>query len=432
MMSVIMSIVRTKRSVNMDKQSKASQIINVKKSNSLIESIGKTTLLSNKVFLTALLKIENRNGVPEAERAYYKRIEDISGTDYTHGMVAEFRNSDLRSIMKSKSGSYYSQIAELLDPTSKKSLARQWTILIKDPESQLYGATDVITSTLYDDKNGKLFIKFSSEPKVQATLVDLRGNYTLLDYELMMSFKSIYSYRIYELLLDRIGKEDAHHPKKDEYAFRYGLSQLKYLLGILDPYINKDVKNALTSPYPDYEKIEEMISTEHVMPRYNDFKKYTLVKAKKEIDELTDYVFEFEPVRNGRGGKVVAVDLVLRRKRAIEAKSNVELLTDEQKDDILDACFDLFKEPLRMKDMRTICEAAEYNYEKIEKAYHVMESSSSNISNVVGFMVKAIKEDYDIPVTASRKKSTFSNFHQRDYDYDELEKIFITTTPQSN
>ena len=43
----------------------------VKKSNSLIQSLGKTSLLSNKVFLTALLHIEERNGVTKGEKEYY-------------------------------------------------------------------------------------------------------------------------------------------------------------------------------------------------------------------------------------------------------------------------------------------------------------------------------------------------------------------------
>lgn len=61
--------------------------------------------------------------------------------------------------------------------------------------------------------------------------------------------------------MSRIGREDGiTKEKKDEYMFTYGLSELKYLLGILDPYINKDVRAALSEPYPDFEKIEEMIS----------------------------------------------------------------------------------------------------------------------------------------------------------------------------
>ena len=198
------------------------QVINVKKSNNLIQSLGKTTLLSNKVFLTSLLKIEERTGVPEAEKEYYRKLEKASGTDFSKGLVAEFRNSDLRNIMGSKSGSYYTNIAELMDPTNSKSLRNQWVIMVKNPEDGLYGSTDVITSTLYDDKNGKLYIKFSNEPKIKKELHELKNNYTLLNYNLMMQFRSIYSYRIYELLMSRIGREDGiTKEKKDEYMFTY-------------------------------------------------------------------------------------------------------------------------------------------------------------------------------------------------------------------
>ena len=401
-------------------------VINVKKSNNLIQSLGKTTLLSNKVFLTSLLKIEERNGVPEAEREYYKRLETASGTDFTKGLVAEFRNSDLRNIMGNKSGSYYTQIAELMDPTHEKSLRNQWVIMVKNPEDGLYGSTDVITATLYDDKNGKLYIKFSNEPRIKKELHELKNNYTLLNYGLMMQFKSIYAYRIYELLMSRIGREDSiTKEKKDEYMFNYGLSELKYFLGILDPYINKDVRAALAGPCPDFEKIEDMMSGERVMPRYNDFKKYALVKAKEEIDEITDFIFDFGPVRNGRGGKVVSVDLIMRRKKKEKTSENRNLLTDEEKDALLDEMAEFIKYPLKIKDLRAIAEAANYDMDKIKKAYQIMESSGSEKTNVVGYLIKAIKEDYTAIKGRAGYNNTFNSFPQRDYDFEELEKEIL-------
>ena len=402
------------------------QVINVKKSNNLIQSLGKTTLLSNKVFLTSLLKIEERTGVPEAEKEYYRKLEKASGTDFSTGLVAEFRNSDLRNIMGSKSGSYYTNIAELMDPTNSKSLRNQWVIMVKNPEDGLYGSTDVITSTLYDDKNGKLYIKFSNEPKIKKELHELKNNYTLLNYNLMMQFRSIYSYRIYELLMSRIGREDGiTKEKKDEYMFTYGLSELKYLLGILDPYINKDVRAALSEPYPDFEKIEEMISGENVMPRYNDFKKYTLVKAKKEIDELTEFIFDYTPVRNGRGGKVVSVDLIMRRKNKANNQTEKKTLTEEEKDQLLDEIADLIEYPLKIKDLRSIAEAAEYNKDKIVKAYEVLQSSPAEKSNVVGYLIKAIREDYTVIKGKPENKNAFNQFPQRKYDFEKLEKEIL-------
>ena len=48
-------------------------------------------------------------------------------------------------------------------------------------------------------------------------------------------------------------------------------------------------------------------------------------------------------------------------------------------------------------------------------------------SNIVGFMIKAIENEYNLPKkyknTSNKKsKDSFHNFKERNYDYDELEK----------
>lgn len=410
------------------------QVINVRKSNSLIESIGKTSLLSHKVFITSLLKIENRTGVIEKEKKeYYKRLQQISGTDFSQGLVAEISNVELRKSMGTKSGSYYSSIRELMDPRSEKSLRNQWVHMVKDTESGMYGSTDVITATLYDENKGTMYIKFSNEKKIQDELFNLKGNYTWFSYDLIMSFKYLHTFRIYELMTSRIDKQDAFNPKRKTYSFYFNLSELKYLLGLLDPYINNDVKNALMQPNPDYEMIENKLSGEKVMPRYNDLQKYALSKAKEEIDAYTDYIFDYEPVRNGRGAKVIGVDLLFTRKSAVEDEEPKKEITEDVQNDVLDMVISLFEEKVKMKDMKAICEAANYEYEKIEKAYKILKSSSVTINNFVGFMIKAIEDDYDEPMEnvqeekKQKKKTSFNNFEQRQYDYNELEKMLLNT-----
>ncbi|MBQ9862609.1 MAG: replication initiation protein [Lachnospiraceae bacterium] len=400
-------------------------LISVKKSNNLIQSIGKTTLLSNKVFLTSLLKIENRSGVPAKEVEYYRTLEKASGTDFTHGLVAEFSNSDMRRLMDSKSGSYYKQVEELMDAQSSKSLRNQWVIMIKDKESGLYGSTDVITSTLYDDKAGKLYIKFSSEKKIQDELYNLKTNYTLLDYALMMSFKSVYTYKLYEIVMSRIGYEDGiSEEQKDSYSYTYGIAELKYMLGILDPYINKEVRVALTGQYPDFEKIEEMLSGEKTMPRYTDFQRYTLKKAKEEIDKMTDWIFDYQPLRNGRGGKVVAVELRMTRKKKDDKK---KVLTEDEKIDFVDTIQDIIPYNIKVKELKSIAETAGYDLEKVKKAVSVLQKTKE-VDNVVGFLLKAIKEDYEVPI----QKNTFNTMIHSDYDFDALEKALLSQGTKIN
>lgn len=415
----------------MDKRKETLPLVLLKKSNNLITSIGKSTLLSNKVFLTALLRIEDRRGVPEGQKPYYQRLEASSGTDFTTGLVAEFCNAELRHIMGTNSGSYYNQISELMDPQSPKSLRNQWVVMVKNKEDGLYGTTDVITSTLYDDKNGKLYIKFSSEKKIRDELYNLKNNYTLLNYGLMMQFKSTYSFRIYELLMSRIGYQDGiMKEKRDVYSFTYNLSELKYLLGVLDPYINKDVRIAIQEPNPDYEKIETMLSTEHVMPRYNDFKKYTLVKAKEEIDVMTDFIFEYNPIRNGRGGKVVGVELLMKRKKSLDKPLKEKIYNEDEKDEIIEEIQDLIPYKLKIRECRNIAVAANYDLQKVKKAYAVLEGTDVEINNVVGFLIKAIQDNYEPPkkkAATKKKKNSFNDIEmQHDYDFALLESEILS------
>lgn len=406
------------------------EIINVRQSNDIIQSLGKTTLLSNKVFLTATLKIENRDGVPAQLKSYYDKLERITGTDFTHGLVAEFTNTEMRRIMESNSGSFYKNIEELMDPQSDKSLIRQWIILVKDKESGLYGSTQVITSTLYDKKEGKLFIKFSSEKKIKDILINYRNNYTTLNYTLMMKFKSVYTYKLYSLLMSRIGYQDSVLKKKfDSYVFTYNLSELKYQIGILDPNITPEVKNALMLPNPDYEKIENVVAKEKVLDRYPDLKRIVLDKAKNELEKspLSEFIFDYNAIRSGRGGKVTEIELIMRRKCSIE-QENKTPLTEEEKDAAI--CYleeALKKYNLGYKDIKAIVVAAEYNIAKLEKACSYLENCNKDINNLVGFMIDAIKKDYKEPVKVKKSgKNSFNDFEQKqDYDMDEIEK-FLT------
>ena len=404
---------------------KPEELIQVKKSNSLITSLGRTTLLGSKVLLAAIVKVQDRDGhvISKKETEYYSALKSRTKVDYTKGLVAEFTDSQLRKILKTKSGSYYDTIEKLLNSTDIDSFRYQWGIDIKDSRTGLYGFTEIISCCVYDKKNNRLFIKFSNEDEVRKEIIELKSNYTLLNYSMMMEFKCIYAYRIYELLLSRVGYQDGTtHTTRQAYSFNYELSHLKYLLGILD--IRKPgVSEELQRKNPDFTRIEEM-SGQNAMPRYVDFKRYCLDKAKKEIDALTDFIFDFEPVRQGRGGKVVSVDLMLTRKQKEKSSMPADKPDEAMIDEVYDEVLDLFRGSIKFKDVKAICAAADYDVEKIKKAHQVMENATS-VDNIVGFMIKAIKEDWDKPVSKSRTNK-FGEFEQNSYDFDELEKTLIS------
>lgn len=206
-------------------------VVNVKKANSIIRSLGKESLLANKILLTALLRVKLCDGEdlsPESEH-YFKSLQSKTGVDFSSGLVAEMDNATLRTAMNEKSGSYYTAISDIMDPASDKSLVRQWGIVFDNPKAGLYGFVSIITAAVYDSSSGKLFVKFSDEKAIQAQIYNIRNGYTSLNYKVMMNFKNVYSYKLYELLLSSIGLDDFKSGSQaDTYTIKFGISELKY------------------------------------------------------------------------------------------------------------------------------------------------------------------------------------------------------------
>jgi plasmid replication initiation protein len=48
----------------------------------------------------------------------------------------------------------------------------------------------------------------------------------------------------------------------------------------------------------------------------------------------------------------------------------------------------------------------------------------NKVNNIVGAMITALKEDWQVP-KGKTKVSTFNNFEQREYDFDDLEKRLL-------
>ena len=94
--------------------------------------------------------------------------------------------------------------------------------------------------------------------------------------------------------------------------------------------------------------------------------------------------------------------------------------------ELIDEVADIIPVTLKPKEYKAILKAAEYKIVLVQKAVRVMEQNG-NIKDVVAFLIAAIKGEYEEPTTYSSNKTnnSFINFHQREYDYDELEKELL-------
>ena len=411
--------------------------IQVKKSNPLIQSMGTPTVLANQLLLTALVHAEMADPLhpsPVISKEDWKRISEVSNADYTKGLVAIFPQSEIRKYSgRANSGSYYSglEIALNSSPKSKaegaKALANQWEIIINS--RGVHEHVSLITASAYDTVTKTVFIKFSDEEKVQKHIYNLQKNYTTLSYQQMMKFKTNYASKLYELLKSRIDYDDNKEGViKQHYEYTYNVAHLKFMLGVLNPFNSNETIKLLGHSNPDYDAIADKISTgneENGWPKWYDFKRYCLIKCKKEISELTEFNMDFAPgEKKGNGGRVVEVVITVDRKTDVLDSKNKEItVTDDEKYDLIDKVKELIEEPLSTKEIISILEASGYNLEKVKKQYDNLKKAN-NVENVVGWMINAIKNNYKPSVTR-KKKHSFTGFEQSSVDFDEIERLLV-------
>jgi len=137
-----------------------------------------------------------------------------------------------------------------------------------------------VSSADYVDGTGVVNLSF--DPLLKPYLLQLKGNFTSCKFQILLSFKSQYTMRMYTLL------KQYERLKEREIE----LGQLREMLGL---------KNT------QYEY-------------YNDFKRTILEPSQKELAEKADFYFEFDEIKYGR--RVGALRFRIFNKKLIENTSD--------------------------------------------------------------------------------------------------------------
>ncbi len=387
------------------------------KSNNLINAKGTTTLLAQKIFSVGI------------QQAQYD--------ESTNQLVTTLYGTDLRKIFGTRSGSFYDHLKELVEPVKDKASLLDWRIIYTNDDTKELEALNVVTDCKF--KDGIFEMRFNG--KITKEIYQLKENYTQFSLEETIPLRSIYSYRLYEILKSEFDKQNYLAHKRGEnldnsepYILMINIVDLKLKLGIIDPNENREIINALKKSNVDYDYINklslEASKKTSVTAKYNDFSSFrrnTIDVAKKELDEKTSISFEYEPIKAGKGGKVSSVRFYIYSKKTSKVVNNkIKAITAEEKEEIIDQMIDIIDEKLKVKDLKAIAEAASYDIKKIVKAYKALKHVNGGVDNVTGFMITAIKDGYETPVKSERVvNNSFNDFEQNDYDFDELEKQII-------
>lgn len=387
----------------MQKEKRDQLIVNksYKKSNELINAMGKGTALSQKLFAIGMQHIH---------------------VDETNNVVATIYGTDLRKMFKSSSGSLYEHIEALCDRQIKGATIFDWNLLMKDKENGKIEAHQVVTDASF--KNGTLTLRYNNS--LTDKIVNLQKDYTVLSLAETLSLKSVYSLRLYEMLKSAYDYQSAVTKKQGEMVFEYLLPELKLELGIINSGGSKEIKAELEKDSPDYDRIDEL-AEKTGQNKYKEFKIFNrnvLLKAKEELNKKTSLVVDYEPIKSGR--KAVGIRFFVTKKEQ-EAPKTVQIV-QANRDEILDELIDLMHDDFKLREIREIAEAADYDISKIKKAYEYMQNYGTDIDVPIAFIKDCIKKGYYNTESKpkSGKSNSFNNFTQRtDYDFEELERKLL-------
>lgn len=252
-----------------------------------------------------------------------------------------------------------------------------------------------LSSVIYEKGTGFVELEFS--PKLKPYMLKLNSMFTQYKLANILSMKSKYSPRIYELL-------KCNEFKKQGYI---------------------DI---------EIDDLRKLLKTENIYPRFYDFKRFILEATQKELKKLTDISFEFEEKRIGR--KVTGLRFYIHQNKAnvinkSTAINEVSVTFSEDNNQIeLDKQEGIKSIVLMMKEHNItqseairIYKSANGDIHQISKVYNHFKNK--NADNFVALIIKMVKPGEFNEPKKSFKKTSFNNFQGRNYDYDELEKRLL-------
>ena len=165
----------------------------------------------------------------------------------------KFRISDFMELLGVEDKSKYTQIPKLTKELMKK--------VFEIHEGNKLIQTAWLSGAVYEKGSGEVELTFSSYLKPY--MLQLRSMFTQYKLANILSMKSKYSPRIYEIL------------KCNEFK-KQGFIEI------------------------EIEDLRKLIKAYDVYPKYNDFKRHVIERSKKELNKISDICFEFEEIKTGR------------------------------------------------------------------------------------------------------------------------------------
>ena len=364
---------------NRDKEKKNQRQEMVSRSNVLIESKSSTSLFERKLLNIAIAKAV---------------IEDGE-------LIARVTTKDVKDYLHISGNSIYTRLRD----ASKETLGH--VVSIEDDGKENFIMFNVVNKCEYRD--GVFTTRFTKEMKPH--IYNLKKDYTKMSLDVLCSFKSLFTTRIYEILrtqyyrFEKEGSDEIIVPRPPKAP--YSLAELKFTLNVVDANASRTVKRLVEQGRFE-EAIEEI--KDAAFDDWRNFRRKVLEVAKKELEEsaYSEICFDYEPVKSGKGGKVTGIRFKVRKNLncthhsdlwRIRGDEMLEIIPDvleakqpEIQEGMILEVADIFgNEPVTIQDIKTLILASGQNVEAIKKAFS-MSKQQSYINNLVGWMKKCLEE----------------------------------------
>ena len=368
------------------------------RSNFMISSKYRSTLFSNRLMAISLSRLDHAK---ESSDGY---------------LTVTVKGKDIQNMLDVKSNNFFKELSKTAQGMTGQTIG--WS----NPETQEFEYIAVVTKATF--KDGEFTVDFHKD--IKHFLKDLKNSYTKLSLSVMLSFKSTYSFRLYELL-----RSKAYYKKGDErgdnlFKIEFDTNELRLDLGVVNAEIEsvRRVLNGKRGSDPEMWEKAVAASPEKTYSSWKDFKRFVLDKAVAEINDKPEtglYIHKMEPKKAGRGGKVYGVTFYVEKNAASKKKKEAAVELNEVNElDLLDEIREIVP-GIKNTEAQKIGQAASWNLNLIREKYEI--ARTQNVNNLVGWLIEAIKGDYQKPI--KKGKIIDPGFTQREYDYDALQKEVI-------
>ena len=231
----------------------------------------------------------------------------------------------------------------------------------------------------YLDKKGKIY--FEVGHTLKNMMLDMKKRiYYKIQYPI--NFKSVYSKRIYYML-----------KSFEDTGWRIDkIDDLKYKLNCPKSYEN-----------------------------FATFREKVLEMAFKEINNLSDIKFTYEPIKTGRKVTSIKFHITQNNKIMNEIAATKEKSSQQDIDLIKQVQAIFIKHTITNHEASCILKDADGNIALIKKCYSYC--LTKNIDNIVGYIRKLVK-NYVEP-QGNNKVDRFNDYPQREYDFEKLENKLL-------